>query len=77
MAPQVIATSVAPIRASAARTFRSISSLSGQAGVVSSIVKATRLPSIATVLDHVQGHDVAAELGLLDGAEGGEDRRPR
>ena len=73
IAPQVISTSAAPIPARAARALRSISSLSGQAGVVSSIVKATFGPSIDDLLDHVEGHDVAAQLGLLDGAQGVED----
>jgi hypothetical protein len=47
VAPQVIATSLAPSARSSRRAFASISSFSGQAGVVSSIVKATDEPSIA------------------------------
>ena len=50
MAPHVISTSAAPIPTRAARAFVSISSLSGQAGVVSSIVKATFGPSITIPL---------------------------
>ncbi len=45
LAPQVSSTNSTPIGSSAAWTRDSISSLSGQAGVVSSIVKATALPS--------------------------------
>ena len=41
--------------------------------MVSSIVNATSAPSMDEVLDHVAGDEVAAELGLLDGAEGVED----
>ena len=40
----------APIPLSTARALPSISSLSGQAGVVSSIVNATAVPSMATSL---------------------------
>jgi hypothetical protein len=41
---------VAPIPVSAARVVRSISSLSGQAGVVSSIVMLRAVPSMTTFL---------------------------
>ncbi len=50
MAPQVMSTPVAPIPTSAARVVRSISSLSGQAGVVSSMVIAIAAPSMTTFL---------------------------
>ena len=50
IAPQVISIVSAPMACRAARALPSISSLSGQAGVVSSIVNATRLPSMATPL---------------------------
>ena len=50
VAPQVMASSSTPTGASALRTSVSISSLSGQAGVVSSIVNATADPSIARSL---------------------------
>ena len=46
IAPQVIWTSLTPIPARTERVLPSISSLSGQAGVVSSIVKATASPSM-------------------------------
>ena len=41
IAPQVMSTDSAPISASTSRALRSISSLSGQAGVVSSILNET------------------------------------
>ena len=42
--------------------------------MVSSIVSATRRRRlIDDVLDHVEGHDVAPELGLLDVLQGVED----
>ena len=44
----------------------SISSLSGQAGVVSSMVNATRRVLDGDRLDHLERHDVAPELWLLD-----------
>ena len=50
MAPQVMSTPVAPMPPSAARVVRSISSLSGQAGVVSSMVMAMAEPSMTTFL---------------------------
>ena len=50
IAPQVMSTRSTPIAPSTARVFPSISSLSGQAGVVSSIVKATAEPSMTTSL---------------------------
>ena len=50
IAPQVISTVSAPIAVSTALALPSISSLSGQAGVVSSIVKAIAAPSMATSL---------------------------
>ena len=62
-----------PSGASARRTSASIWSLSGQAGVVSSMVKATSDAVDREVADHLAGHEIAAELGLLDGAEGVED----
>ena len=46
IAPHVMSTLPAPIADNADRVLRSISSLRGQAGVVSSIVKATSAPSI-------------------------------
>ena len=77
IAPQVMATASTPIGSSAACTRDSISSLSGQAGVVSSMVKATAAPSMVEVLDHVAGDEVTAEFGFLDLAEGGTGRRFR
>ena len=50
MAPQVMSTFVAPIAPRAAFVVRSISSLSGQAGVVSSIVIDRAEPSMTTFL---------------------------
>ena len=50
MAPQVMSTFVAPIAPSAALVVRSISSLSGQAGVVSSMVIDRAEPSMTTFL---------------------------
>jgi hypothetical protein len=50
MAPQVMSTASAPMDRTAVLTFRSISSLSGQAGVVSSMVNAILDPSIARSL---------------------------
>ena len=50
IAPQVMSIPVAPIPTSALRVFRSISSLSGQAGVVSSMVIDSAEPSISTFL---------------------------
>ncbi len=50
IAPQVMSTRSAPMAPRTERTFPSISSLSGQAGVVSSIVKATAEPSMTTPL---------------------------
>ena len=64
---------VAPIAAAPLRVLPSISSLSGQAGVVSSIVNATLAPSIAMYLTMFEGDDVASELRFLDLAEGVED----
>ena len=68
-----MSTSVAPMPASAARVLPSISSLSGQAGVVSSMVNATAGAVDDDRLDHVQGDDVPPELGLLDVAQRVED----
>ena len=51
----------------------SIVALSGQAGVVSSTVRSTTLPSIVDVLDHPERDEVAPDLGVLHPAERGED----
>ncbi len=69
VAPQVRSTSVAPSPRMAASMSRPISSLSGQAGVVRSTLRATDDAIDADVLDHVQADDVAMELGVLDVAE--------
>ena len=68
MAPQVMSTFVAPIAPRAAFVVRSISSLSGQAGVVSSMVIDRAEPSMTTSLTMSRVIEVAPELGLLDGA---------
>ena len=71
--PQVSSTDSTPIGSSAAWTRDSISSFRGQAGVVSSIVKRTARAVDDEVLDHLTGHEVTAELRLLDGGERGHD----
>ena len=47
-------------------------SLTGQAGVVSSIVKSTSPPLTCDVLDEAEGHDVLVQVGVLHAAQGGE-----
>ena len=68
IAPQVISTASTPIPERTLRALPSISSLSGQAGVVSSIVNATEAPSMAMSLTMLERDDVTTQLGLLDGS---------
>ena len=69
-APQVMSTSVAPRALTCASMSEPIWSFSGQAGVVRSIFRATRAAVDVDLLDHVQAHDVAMQLRVLDVPKG-------
>ena len=70
VAPHSTSIRSAPIGRRAASTRAWISSLSGQAGVVNSIVNDTLAPSMTRSSDHVPRDQVAPELGFLDRGEG-------